>query len=346
MSAAAAAALVARAQRGERLSYPDEPPSGELAERMLAVPTELLLAARSRNAALAGLDLEGALARLRHQWLEVRGVKIHLEVQEVDPAAPSLIIVHGLGDHARRQLALGTALAESGYNVIAVDRQGHGISAGIRGDAPLSADLDVLEAAIASARRRWRGPLAVIGDSLGGILAWYALTREPDIDAAICHCIGHPDVHPDPSFRFRAPLIAALGRIVPQARVSVERIADYEHVALDLHTKRYFDDRLDRLFNFTVSARSASSYLGFRPAIAWEQVVTPALVLIGGADRLVTPEFTRAAFDEATPPHAEYVEIAAAGHQLFLDDLGLALPVLLEWIERTLAPAGAALASG
>ena len=42
--------------------------------------------------------------------------------------------------------------------------------------------------------------MILVGDSLGGIMSWCLLTREPDVDAAVCHCIGHPDVHPDPAF--------------------------------------------------------------------------------------------------------------------------------------------------
>jgi pimeloyl-ACP methyl ester carboxylesterase len=65
-------------------------------------------------------------------------------------------------------------------------------------------------------------------------------------------------------------------------------------------------------------------------------VTTPTLVLIGAQDRMVTPEFTRAAFERAHPPSAEYVTVAGAGHQLFLDDLGAALRPLLDWAARTL----------
>ena len=56
----------------------------------------------------------------------------------------------------------------------------------------------MLELAIGLARAGSSGPVVLLGDSLGGIMSWYLLTREPDIDAAICHCIGHPDVHPEP----------------------------------------------------------------------------------------------------------------------------------------------------
>jgi acylglycerol lipase len=309
-----------------------DPPRAEAAEALLEVATGLLLAAQGRNEALAALDLEREVSRLEHDWAPYRGQAIHLERHGTDTAAPTVVVVHGLGDHARRQLGLATALSERGFNSLLVDRLGHGLSEGRRGDATLEADLGVLELAIGLARSRTSGPVILLGDSLGGIMSWYLLTREPDVEAAVCHCIGHPDVHPDRSFARKAPLMRALGTVAPQLRIPVSQIADYENVAIDPETKRYFDERLDPLFNFSVTARSLASYIGFRPGVAWERVTIPALVMIGSADAMVTAEFTRRSLDRDRPPSAEYLEIEGAGHQIFLDDLGVAIGPLAEWL--------------
>jgi acylglycerol lipase len=313
------------------------PPTGAAAEALLAAPTELMLAARGRNPALAALDLERSIATADHRWASYRGVAIHLEHHRVDAAAPTVVVAPGLGDHGRRQLALAAALADRGVNSLLVDRQGHGISEGRRGDAPLEADLGVLELVLAIARAEGPGPVILVGDSLGGIMSWYLLTREPDVDAVVCHCIAHPDVDPDPSFALKASVMRLSGRVAPFLRIPVERIADYAEVALDPETIRQFADHADPLFNFTVTARSAASYIGFCPGIAWDLVPTPTLVLIGGADRMVTPEFTRAAFERAHPPNAELLELAGGGHQLFSDQIDLAIEPLTAWIEATVA---------
>jgi acylglycerol lipase len=308
------------------------PPVAADAERLLTTSTALLLEARERNETLAALDLERQLATLEHEWAPYRGLAVHLERHGDDRDTPTVIVVPGLGDHARRHLGLAAALAERGFNSLLVDRLGHGISEGRRGDATLESDLGVVELAIALARSRSHGPVILLGDSLGGIISWYLLTREPDIDAAVCHCIGHPEVHPDASFARKAAVMRAVGRLLPFAPVPVRQIADYEHVAIDPRTKRYFDEQLDGLFNFHVTARSIASYIGFRPGIPWESVTTPALVMIGADDRMVAPELTRRALERARPPHTTYVEIPGAGHQLFLDDLGAAIEPLADWL--------------
>jgi pimeloyl-ACP methyl ester carboxylesterase len=312
------------------------PPRGADAERLLTVSTGILLDARERNEALAALDLERQIANLDHEWAPYRGKAIHLERHGDDPQAPTVVVAHGLGDHARRQLGLAAALSELGFNALLVDRLGHGISEGRRGDATLESDLGVLELAIALARSRSSGPVILLGDSLGGIMSWYLLTREPDVEAVVCHCIGHPDEYPDRATARKAPLMRMVGRLAPYAPVPVSQIADYDHVAIDPQTKRYFDEQLDGLFNFRVSARSLASYIGFRPGIGWEAVTTPVLVLIGAEDRMVTPEFTRRSLERARPPHATYAEVPDAGHQLFLDHLGSAFGPLAEWLQASL----------
>jgi alpha-beta hydrolase superfamily lysophospholipase len=333
--------LVALAKAGKRLRYPDGPPAGEVAERMLEVPTVFLREAASTLPGLEGFDLEEALAGLSHEWLEYRGLRIHLEVHQSAPEAPSVVIAPGLGDHARRLTPLAAGLRGEGYNALVVDRQGHGISEGRRGDATLEDDFGVLELAIAHARSRYGGPVVVGGDSLGGIMTWYLLTHEPDVEAAFCHDILHPDVYHDRSARFKAPLVRALARVAPRAPLSVRQVADYDEVALEPFTKRYFDSEQDRLFNFSVSLRSVASYLGFRPGIPWERVELPVLVLAGAEDRMVPRQSVEAALARAKPPRTTYLPIEGAGHQLFLDHLRDSLPALVGWTRAALAHAPA-----
>ena len=322
---------------GRELRYGDSPPSSEVAERLLEVPTRLLLEARERNAALAALDLEGGLRRLDHAWVRQDGVLIHLEVHAIAPGAPTVVIAHGLGDHTRRLTPLAIALGDVGFNAIGLDRRGHGISEGRRGDASLDEDFAVLRLGIAQARERFGGRVVLLGDSLGGIMIWYLLSEGADVDAVVCHDISHPDVRHDASMRFKAPLMRALGTVAPRLGISVRQVADYEHVALDPVTKAYFDDEVDKLFNFSISARSAASYLAWRPPRPWEQVPTPALVIAGAEDRMVSPRFIEASLDRSKPPNTTYVKVPGAGHQLFLDDLGASLQPLLDWLQKTVA---------
>lgn len=315
------------------LEHGGAPPATEALEHRLAVTTEWLREATEVLDGLAGTDLESILARLEHDWIALRGELIHLEVHEAaGPPVATVVFVHGLGDHVRRSTPLGGGLAAAGFNAVLVDRRGHGLSEGRRGDASLEDDLATCEAAIAHARRRFGAPVVLMGDSLGGITSWYLLTREPDVEAVVCHCISHPDEHHDPAARWKSPLIRAFARVAPTLPIPVTQIADYSQVALEPLTSRYFSDRIDPLFNFTVSMRSVASYTRFVPRLPWERVEIPVLVTIGAEDRMVSQAHTERCLARAKPPNTTYVVHPGMGHQLYLDHLDAALPAVVEWL--------------
>jgi pimeloyl-ACP methyl ester carboxylesterase len=131
--------------------------------------------------------------------------------------------------------------------------------------------------------------------------------------------------------------MTAFGRLAAKAPVSVRQIADYDHVALEPRTQAVFDSERDDVFNFRVTAGSAASYFGFRPDRPWSEVETPVAVWIGAEDRLVTPEFTRRAYEREHPPGATYSELPGQGHQVFLDHLDQSFPRLIDWIDSALS---------
>ena len=309
-------------------------------EHRLAPATSWLREAAAVLPGLAGTDIDAIVHRLEHDWLDLRGERMHLEVHTAEAAgaaaSATVVFAHGLGDHARRSTPLGGALAAAGLNAVLVDRRGHGLSEGRRGDAPLEEDLALLEASLRYARERFGGPVVLMGDSLGGVMSWYLLTREPDADAVVCHCISHPDERHERSMYWKQPLTRALARVAPALGMPVTQIADYSQVALEPLTSRYFSDRLDPLFNFTVTLRSVASYTRFTPGIPWERVQIPVLVTIGCEDRMVSQAHVERCLARAQPPDTTYVAHPGMGHQLYLDHLAEALPAVTDWIDVTL----------
>lgn len=331
-----AAGLLEALVSGQPLRFGAEPPDRESVEAALVPASAAVRASLGRHGGLEDADLDAALERLEHDFIEYRGLGVHLEVHAAGAGQPTLVVHHGLGDHVRRMTPLAARLVVEGFNVVMMDRPGHGVSEGRRGHCPLGWALELVDESIRYARRRMGGPVVLLGDSLGGITLWYALTAEPDAEAVICHCISHPDVHHDRTMAVKAPLLRSLARVTPYSPVPITRIADYRHVALDPLTREYFDSRGDPAFCYTATAAMAASYLGFRPRRSWESVRTPALVMIGAEDRMVSPRFTRECFERARPPRATYLELPGICHQMFLDHLDAALPPMVGWARGAL----------
>src|SRR5690554_2734177 len=53
---------------------------------------------------------------------------LYIEKDIIDKSKPTVIIVHGIGEHSGRYLHVKNALNKAGYNVVRYDQRGHGKS--------------------------------------------------------------------------------------------------------------------------------------------------------------------------------------------------------------------------
>jgi UDP-glucose 4-epimerase len=309
----------------------------EVAEAALAPMTERLRAwcdevpgLREGIGGANGLDQTREHAE--HEFVPYRTGDVHLEVHPAGDGAPTVVFSPGIGGHARFYSPALGALRVEGLNAIGVDRPGHGLSMGRRGDSPIDRTLDVLEAVVGYARERFGGPVALAGSSLGGIITWYALTREPDIECAVCHNVSHPDERHELAAKLKFPLIRRLARVAPYAPFPIKQVANFDHVALDPRTRAYFEDETDGIWCWTTTMRTLASMIDFRPQVDWSLVDIPTLVLEGADDRMVSPDFTRRSFERSHPPGAELRELPGLGHLLFHDHLPQTLAEVVPFV--------------
>jgi pimeloyl-ACP methyl ester carboxylesterase len=290
---------------------------------------------------MGGIDVDAAIAEARHEFISHRRTRVHLEVHEAGPADPTVVFTHGIGAHARLYTPLAARLRDHGYNVVVVDRPGHGLSEGRRGDCRVGRALDVLEEAVRFARSRYAGPVVLGGSSLGGILAWYALTREPDVDAAFCHFVANPTLSPDRATRLKLGPLRALARAAPATPVPVKLVADFDAVAEDPRVRAYWSEEVDGLYCFRNTARSLADLFEFIPPVDWSRVPTPTLVVIGDRDRMTKPEYVERVLEHSAPPRTTYRRLAGMAHLLPIEDLDALTSEIVEWTGAALeTPSG------
>ena len=82
--------------------------------------------------------LVGLLHRVRDEWIIWRDRRLHLEVLDGIEPRGTVVFHHGYGAYARLYLPTLGLLAEEGFNVVALDRPGHGLSDGRRGDCTVA----------------------------------------------------------------------------------------------------------------------------------------------------------------------------------------------------------------
>ena len=196
-------------------------------------------------------ELDEALDHVEHVFVELGGDELHLELHPAGRDARATVLLSpALGGHARAYTPLLAALRRAGFDAIGIDRPGHGLSQGRRGDCPPPLAAATLERAVAYAHSRSSAPIVLCGAAApAGVDAYLSahpgtLTLAPGIAAGI----GSPSPR-------LAAIVRRLAAVAPLARVGAARIAARPselEAALSAG---------DRLWCATVTARTAAGAL-------------------------------------------------------------------------------------
>jgi alpha-beta hydrolase superfamily lysophospholipase len=232
------------------------------------------------------------------------GLALHLRTWPVTNARGSVVLVHGLGEHIGRYAALARRLNAAGWAVAGHDQRGHGGSPGVRGALAAPDDLlRDLACVLDRVRAGARGPLVLLGHSLGGVVAarFVAEGLAPvpaawhrPVDALV---LSSPALDPGMNALQHA-LLAVLGPLAPD--LALNNGLKPAWISRDpAVVQAYVDDPLvhdrvaPRLVRFLVDAGRTAR----ERAARW---TVPTLLLWAGADRCVAP-LGSAAFAAAAP---------------------------------------------
>ncbi len=209
-----------------------------------------------------------------------------------------VILVHGLGEHAGRYDHVARRLNEWGFAVRGYDQYGHGESGGARGGLPddkrLLSDLaDIIDST--RVRMNKGTPLILMGHSMGGLVAgrFVSLNVRP-VEGLV---MSSPALDAGLN-ALQKLLVAVLPKVVPNLLVSNGLNVNYiSHDPAVVHAYQ-----LDKLVHDRVSARLARFIAEAGPetlacAPLWK---LPTLLMYAGADKLVSPQGSRA-FAAAAP---------------------------------------------
>lgn len=206
-----------------------------------------------------------------------------------DKPLGTVLLVHGLGEHAGRYGEVAAHLHQWGFAVRAYDQQGHGQSEGARGDLlrPGSLQADLCRV-IDDTRQRpalASAPLILLGHSMGGLVVARTLAEQlRPVDAAV---LSSPALGAFPNL-LQKMLLATLPRVVPHLRVDNGLKAEFVSRDPDV-VKAY---KADALVHRRISAGLAAWILEnsektLHAAAKWE---VPTLLLYAGQDKLVNAQ--------------------------------------------------------
>jgi alpha-beta hydrolase superfamily lysophospholipase len=233
------------------------------------------------------------------------GLKLHWRRWLAEGASRGCVqIVHGLGEHSGRYEHVAAALTGSGWDVLAHDLRGHGLSEGRRGVIVDGAAMLADVARVMDAGRHPSGLHVMLGHSMGGLIAARfvaeRLSATPaawsrDVDGLV---LSSPALDLGMNAGQKL-LLALLGRVAPDLAVGNGLKPTW--ISRDpAVVQAYRDDPLvhDRVTPRLVRFLLAGGEVVRQRAAHWK---VPTLLLWAGADRCVAPAGS-AALAVAAPP--------------------------------------------
>lgn len=259
------------------------------------------------------------------EWWEHRGHRIHLDAYRNPDAAVKVILLHGVGTNGRQMSTiLGRPLAERGFETVAIDMPGYGVTEVAPG-TPVTYDewvrigADLVDAELAKDDR----PVVLYGLSAGGMETYHIASINPRVSGIVGMTFldqQSPTVRRRTAFdpvtgTVGAPVMKALARTpLRTATVPMKLVSKMRALVNDPAAKRAcYADRTSAGNSVTVAF--LDSYLNFRPAVAPEDFDTcPVMLTQPAADRWTPLELSAPFLDRISRVPVTTVLLENAGH--------------------------------
>lgn len=271
----------------------------------------------------------------REEVWEWRGNRVHLD-RFPDPAAPAkVVLLHGVGTNGRQMsLILGAPLARRGFETVAVDNLGYGLTEVVAGTTPSYDDwVDLIVDFLAHERSRDDRPIVLYGLSAGGMLTYHVAAKAPKgtlrgivgmtfLDQRVQQ-VRDETAHDKLTSRAGAPLMQLLAR-TPIARMQYPMTLASKMSALVNDPAALKIMTADRTSGGNwVSVRFLATYMNHVPAVEPAQFdACPVLLTQPAEDRWSPLHLSQPVLSQITRVPVETVMLDNAGHYP-IEDPGL-----------------------
>ena len=245
------------------------------------------------------------------------------------PARAAVLLLPGIAEHSGRYQNVGDRFAAAGFDTVAIDHRGYGLSGGRRGHCDRWSQFSDDVADQLFEVRKLGLPTVLLGHSLGGLMATrFVVDDRPEPDLLV---LSGPALGAQIPRRLRiaAPV---LGRLLPNLEIKDE--GDPSLLSSDPRVGELFYADPLRVPNPTARMGMEILRAISQARAGIERVTMPTLVVHGGDDALVPPEASEI-FE--TLPNAERIVYPGLRHEVFNEPTGTeVIDRVVAWINERL----------
>lgn len=265
---------------------------------------------------------------------KICGLKLHGQYYEPKKAKAVIILVHGMGEYARRyERTVIPALLKQSFGIISYDQFGHGLSEGKKGHHPgYDCILDGVEEMLNKARNIFEPlPVFLYGHSMGGnVVINYVLRRENNLSGVIA-------TSPFLKLAFKPPAWKlAFGKIIDQIYPSLTMPNELDVQALSKDEQEVDAYLNDPLVHDKVSTRFS---LAFMKTGEWaidnaSSLKIPMLLMHGTKDRITSHQASKK-FADNSNGKVDFYPVENGFHEMHHDmEKQMVLDKICDWIEK------------
>lgn len=239
------------------------------------------------------------------EWWTWQSGAIHLDRYAVEDARGTVILLHGAGGYGRLLAPYAKLLRDAGYEVVAPDLPGYGLSQVPSSLVDHALWVDCISDLVWAEQARRPHPVVLFGCSLGGYLSYLVAAQCKAVAGIIATTLADPRLPLVQSQFARHPLLARWGlpllplfdRLCGQWELPIRWFSNMEAIAND---PRLVDVFLSDRFGAgnTVSVHFMHSLFAARPGVEPEAFTgCPVLLVHPASDRWTTVEASQHFFD-------------------------------------------------
>jgi alpha-beta hydrolase superfamily lysophospholipase len=244
------------------------------------------------------------------EWWSWRGLDVHLDRSAVPSSPLKVIVLHGAGAYGRVMAPAAVVASKHGYETVAPDLPGYGLTRVARKDFTYSLWIDCVSDLIDHELARDGRPVVLFGVSLGGLLAYQAAARSRRVAGLVATTLADPR---EPAVRQGFARTALLGGVGLWLLQKLRAVTD------GLPMPMRYVSKMDRISNKPelarlcerdplgggnwVPARFLRTLMNTAPDIEPERFdLCPVLLVHPGVDRMTDISLSRRFFDRLACP--------------------------------------------